>query len=108
MNIADDQKSFRRERDNYFATTHFEGVYVWSASIPGYAGERQTSLNAFAIQIRLLSNQKMTRIQRRANRQLQSKVFGFWDKCENGKKNSGSITEIDVDIKGTFKSRIIA
>ena len=86
----------------------FEGVYVWSASIPGYAGERQTFLNAFAIQIRLLSNQKMTRIQRRANRQLQSKVFGFWEKCENGKKNSGSITEIDVDIKRTFKSRITA
>ena len=68
-------------------------------------------LNAFTIQIRLVSNQKLTRIQRRANRQLQSKVFGFWEKYENGKKkknNSGSIIEIDVEIKGTSKSRKIA
>ena len=43
-------------------------------------------LNAFTIQIRLVSNQKLTRIQRRANRRLQSKVFGFWEKYENGKK----------------------
>ena len=42
--------------------------------------------NAFTIQIRLVSNQKLTRIQRRANKRLQSKVFGFWEKYENGKK----------------------
>ena len=67
-------------------------------------------LNAFTIQIRLVSNQKLTRIQRRANRRLQSKVFGFWEKYENGKKkkNSGSIIEIDVEIKRTSKSRKIA
>ena len=40
-------------------------------------------LNAFTVQIRLVSNQKLTRIQRRANRRLQSKVFGFWEKYEN-------------------------
>ena len=45
-------------------------------------------LNAFTIQIRLVSNQKLTRIQRRANRRLQSKVFGFWEKYENGKKTA--------------------
>ena len=69
-------------------------------------------LNAFTIQIRLVSNQKLIRIQRRANRRLQSKVFGFWEKYENGKKkkkkNSGSIIEIDVEIKRTSKSRKIA
>ena len=52
----------------------------------------------------LVSNQKLTRIQRRAYRQLQSKVFGFWQKYENGEKNSGPIIEIDVEIK----RRIIA
>ena len=52
-----------------------------------------------ATQIRLVSNQKLTRIQRRAYRQLQSKVFGFWQKYENGEKNSGPIIEIDVEIK---------
>ena len=68
-------------------------------------------LNAFTIQIRLVSNQKLIRIQRRANRRLQSKVFGFWEKYENGKKkkqNSGSIIEIDVEIKRTSKSTKIA
>ena len=65
-------------------------------------------LNAFAIQIRLLSNQKLTRIQISAKRKLQNKVFGFWEKYEIGEKNSGSIIiEIDVEIKRTFKSRII-
>ena len=57
-----------------------------------------------ATQKRLVSNQKLTRIQRRAYRQLQSKVFGFWQKYENGEKNSGPIIEIDVEIK----RRIIA
>ena len=45
-------------------------------------------INAFTVQIRLVSNQKLTRIQRRANRRLQSKVFGFWEKYENGKKTA--------------------
>ena len=58
--------------------------------------------NAITIQIRLVSNQKLTRIQRRANRQLQSKVFGFWEKYENCKKNSGSVIEINVEIKRLF------
>ena len=57
-----------------------------------------------ATQIRLVSNQRLTRIQGRAYRQLQSKVFGFWQKYENGEKNSGPIIEIDVEIK----RRIIA
>ena len=64
-------------------------------------------LNAFAIQIRLVSNQKLTRIQRRANRQLHSKAFGVWEKYEIGEKNSSSVIEIDVEIKRIFKSRII-
>ena len=64
-------------------------------------------LNAFAIQTQLVSNKRLTRIQRRANRQLQSKVFGFWEKYEIGTKNSGSIIEINFEIKRTFKSRII-
>ena len=41
-------------------------------------------LNAFTIQIQLVSNQMLTRIKRRANRPLQSKVFGFLEKYENG------------------------
>ena len=48
-------------------------------------------LNTFTIQIRLVSNQKLTRIQRRANRRLQSKVFGFWEKYENGKKTAAQL-----------------
>ena len=47
-------------------------------------------LNAFTIQIRLVSNQKLTSIQRRANRRLQSKVFGFWEKYESGKKKTAA------------------
>ena len=82
----------------------FEGVYVWSASISGYAGERQTFLNAFAIQIRLLSNQKVTRIQRRANRQLQSKVFGFWEKCENGKKTAAQLLKSMSTLNGPSRA----
>ena len=65
-------------------------------------------LNAFTIQIRLVSNQKLTRIQRKANWRLQSKVFGSWEKYENGKKNSSSIIEINAEIKQTSKSRKIA
>ena len=51
-------------------------------------------LNAFTIQIRLVSNQKLTRIQRRANRRLQSKVFGFWEKYENGKKKKKTAAQL--------------
>ena len=44
-----------------------------------------------AIQIRLVSNQKLTRIQRRAYRQLQSKMFGLWEKYENGERTAAQL-----------------
>ena len=123
VSIGNDQKNFRRERvivwqpasfQIHASVTHFwgclrlvrlnTGLCLWTAK-------------CFAIQLSLAYNHKLTRIQRRANRQSKSKAFWFWKKYENGAcfrtcgdwwKNSGSIFEIDVEIKRTFKSRIIS
>ena len=57
-------------------------------------------LNAFTIQIQLVSNQKLTRIQRKANWRLQSKVFGFWEKYENGKKTAAQLLKSMLRLNG--------
>ena len=38
------------------------------------------------LQIRLVSERKLCRIQRKTYRQLQSKIFSLWDQYENGEK----------------------
>ena len=73
--------------------TAFEGVYVWSLF-----------LNAFAMQLRLVSNQKLTRIQRRANRRLQSKVFRFWEKYENGEKTAAQLLKSISTLNGPSRA----
>lgn len=40
-----------------------------------------------SLQIRLVSNKKLCRIQRKTYRQLQSKIFTLWDRYENGEKS---------------------
>ena len=42
-------------------------------------------------QIQLVSNQKLMSIQRRANRQLQSKVFGLWEEYKNGETTAAQL-----------------
>ena len=43
------------------------------------------------IRIQLVSNQKLAEIQRRANRQLQSKVFGLWEEYKNGESTAAQL-----------------
>ena len=61
-------------------------------------------LNAFTIQIRLVSNQKLTRIQRKANWRLQSKVFGSWEKYENGKKTAAQLLKSMSRLNGPTRA----
>ena len=71
----------------------FEGVYIW-----------YLFLNAFAIQLRLVSNQKLTRIQRRAYRLLQSKVLRFWEKYENGEKTAAQLLKSISTLNGPSRA----
>ena len=57
-----------------------------------------------AIQIILVSNQKLTRIQRRANRQLQSKVFGLWEKYENGERTAAHLLKSMSRLNGLTRA----
>ena len=57
-----------------------------------------------AIQIRLVSNQKLTRIQRRAYRQLQSKVFGLWEKYENGERTAAQLLKSMSRLNGPTRA----
>lgn len=40
------------------------------------------------INIRLVSDRKLKRIQRKVYKKLQSKLFGYWEEYENGQKNA--------------------
>ena len=40
-----------------------------------------------SLQIRLVSNRKLCRIQQKTYRQLQSKIFNLWDRYENGEQS---------------------
>ena len=40
-----------------------------------------------SLQIRLVSERKLCRIQRKTYRQLQSKIFNLWDRYENGEQS---------------------
>jgi len=51
-----------------------------------YFTERPTLLTA--IQIQLVSEKKLRRIQRRTYRDLQAKIFRLWDKFDAGERSA--------------------
>ena len=56
------------------------------------------------VQVYLVSIEKLTRIQRKKYKQLQTKIFGLWDKYENGQKTDNQLLKAVSRLNGPTRA----